>query len=769
MAKAEITCWNGAPQLVIDGKPYPPMGYFIKWKDPENHLQHIRQRYDAGQRMFYLGWYLTDWARPGVSQLLLKNCKTVLDTLPGDVYLGVVLNLTPPAQWVLDHPQELVVYSDGKHHPMIMSSSGVEEYPGMFSICSEVYRRDAGIALEDMLQKLDAAPFGDRIVSVLLAGGGTAEWYYPEGNEFVDKATGTCADFSEPCRKNYSAFLRNKYGTETELRRVWKDPTATFDDPKIPDLDARAYIDVDEVILDAMATMESYDRQVGKTINPNGRLGSNLGIFLNVNEYQYVSDYYQSIGWGTAQTLSYLGRIVKKRSPDRLVITFYGALGCCHYYNFGTSTSTLELLESGNVDMLCSAASYNNREPGGYLAHREIQDSFLLRNTMFANEGDSRSHWTEPFYRDLMRFYGPEDTFNTYKREFAQQLCDNIQGWWYDLDEPGFAEGGMLELLTRMKQIAAFEARQDRTKRHEIALIYDQESIHYVSNDNNAMLLEFFRVADLGRIGAPVDYYFHNDMARPDMPDYKLYVMVNGYCLSAEEREVIKAKARKNNAMILWLYAPGFIDLKADTIMDNRNIENTTGIRVCRKDETLAPRFRIERNGHPALAMADPWQFYGYIDRDIHSTIWPGSIYAPPKVKAQPPAFANPFFYIPEQEGIQVLGRYCLDGAIAMAMKDDGGYTSVYCCTQVLRSDLLRSLAAYAGVHLYAHNDDFICANETLVSIHAKDTGRRTLFFKEPCSPYEVYEKRFYGENITQLELDMHIGQTLTFSVRGAC
>ena len=769
MAKAEITRVNGAPQLVIDGKPYPPMGYFMKWKDPENHLNHIRQRYDAGQRMFYLGWYLTDWAKPGISQLLLKNCKTVLDALPGDIYLGVVLNLTPPLEWVLSHPEELMVYSDGKHHPMIMSSAGVSEYPGMYSLCSEVYRRDAGIALEDMLQKLDAAPFGDRIVSVLLAGGGTAEWYYPEGNEFIDQTTGTCADFSEPCRKNYSTFLRKKYGTVEELRRVWKDPEATFENPKIPDLDARAYIDVDAVILDAMATMESYDRQVGKTINPDGKLGSNLGVFLNVNEYQYVSDYYQSIGWGTAQTLSYLGSIVKKRSPDRLVITFYGALGCCHYYNFGTSTSTLELLESGNVDMLCSAASYNNREPGGYLAHREIQDSFLLRNTMFANEGDSRSHWTEPFYRDLMRFYTPEDTFNTYKREFAQQLCDNIQGWWYDLDNPGFVEDGMQALLKRMKEIAAFESKQDRAKHHEIALIYDQESIHYVSNDNNAMLLEFFRVADLGRIGAPVDYYFHNDMAHPDMPDYKMYIMVNVYCLSDEEREIIKTKARKNHAMILWLYAPGFINLQADNIMDNRNIEAVTGIRVCRTDKTLAPRFRIERSGHSALALADPWQFYGYIDRDIHSCIWPGSIYAPPKVKAQPPAFANPFFYIPEQEGIEVLGRYCLDSSIAMAMKDDGGYTSIYCCTQVLRSDLLQSLAAYAGVHLYVHNDDFICANDTLVSIHAKNTGKRTLYFKQPCSPYEVYEKKSYGHDITQLELDMHLGQTLTFSVKGIC
>ena len=43
MAKATIVQHNGAPQLLIDGKPHPPMGYFMKWKDPENHLEHIRQ------------------------------------------------------------------------------------------------------------------------------------------------------------------------------------------------------------------------------------------------------------------------------------------------------------------------------------------------------------------------------------------------------------------------------------------------------------------------------------------------------------------------------------------------------------------------------------------------------------------------------------------------------------------------------------------------------------------------------------------------------
>lgn len=779
MAIAKIENYHGAPAMMIDGKAYPPFGYCAtneftgSVNTDEEFLHQIRLRYEGGERVFYLFWGGSDWRQPGVpgvepsaSEQLLKKCRMIFDNLPEDVYIGVMVDLNPPRAWFDEHPEELIRYSDGKSHPLMIT--GVGEAPGMYSICSEVFRHDAGEALKDMLRKIDAMPDSDRIVAVTLSGGGTFEWYYPEGNEFTEYETGTYADFSEPFRRNFAEFLRKKYGTEETLRRVWKDPEATFDHPKIPDLRERAFINIDETILDALAHYESYDRQIGGSINMDGRADTNLGVFLDVNNCQHVADFYQALCYGTAQTLSYFGSIVKEHSPQRLVITFYGALGCCNYFNFGTDAATLELLDSGNVDMLTSAASYNNREPGGYLTHREMQDSFLIRGKMFANEGDSRCHYTEPFYRDLMRLYDVEDSIHTFKRDFAQQLCDNMQGWWYNLD-PAFEHDGMYDLLRRMKEVANFEYAQDRRKNHEIAVIYDLESLHYVSNDTDALLLEFYRVADLGRIGAPADYYFHNDLANPNMPDYKFYIMVNVFCLTDAEREQIEAKARRNHAVVLWLYAPGFINYDAEKLQDNANIEKVTGMKIGRIDKTIAPRFRMTETGLRTLRYADPDRFYGYLDRDVHSGIWPGSIYAPPKVKAQPPAFANPFFYIEEQEGITVLGRYCLDKQIAMAMKDMDGYTGVYCAAQVLRSEILRSLAEHAGVHLYVHTDDFISANDTLVSIHAFRSGKRTLYFKKPCSPFEVYEKKTYGTDITELELDMRLGETLTFSVRGEC
>ena len=59
-------------------------------------------------------------------------------------------------------------------------------------------------------------------------------------------------------------------------------------------------------------------------------------------------------------------------------------------------------------------------------------------------------------------------------------------------------------------------------------------------------------------------------------------------------------------------------------------------------------------------------------------------------------------------------------------------------------------------------------ANENFVTVHAKDTGRKTIFFKQPCSPYEVYEKRFYGRHVTRIEVEMRLGETKMFCISPA-
>jgi hypothetical protein len=190
--------------------------------------------------------------------------------------------------------------------------------------------------------------------------------------------------------------------------------------------------------------------------------------------------------------------------------------------------------------------------------------------------------------------------------------------------------------------------------------------------------------------------------------------------------------------------------------MCNENIEDLTGIKVGRINHTCSPRFKITDLTHPAVRYAVEDRRYGYIDRDVHSNVWLGNV-----IKS---AYMNPGFYIDDPD-TEILGTYCEMGLPAYAIKEMDGWTSVYCAPQILRSELIASLAEYAGCHLYNRQDDVMYANKHFVTIHAAYKGKHTIDFKRPCSPYEVYEKRYYGHNITKLEVEMRTGDTLMFYV----
>lgn len=770
MSTARIENRNGEPAIVIDGVACPPMGMVTHIRKPE-YLRHLGE---SGFRVFFIPAE-TRWFNPGKTitdengvehvepngiDQFKQDAEMLLRQVP-DAYIFLRLYLNPPVSWVESHSEELMRYNDGSTQPAILASNDkLYSLPGMYSLCSEAWRRDCDKAMAEFFDEIDALPYAGRIVGFFLGAAGTNEWY--PINPLTDTKKKTYADFSPSFRREFSGYLRKKYGTEEALRRAWRRGDASFDNPVIPDIESRCFTHIDDVILDALFHYESSTRIIGKTIEMNPKKESNLGIFLNADDFQYVADFYHAWHQGTADTIIHFAGTVKRRYKDKLVGAFYGAYGCTDFFDFSTAEATLSIMDSGKVDFLAAPGVYNNREPGGYVAQREMNDSFRLRGQIYVAEEDSRTHRETDFYRDAMGVYTVKDSFTTLKRDFARNLCEETYAWWLDQHEGGgrYMDENLYGLFRRQNEIARFAYSIDRTKANDIALIYDQESVHYVSQNTSATMLDYYRTSDLGRIGAPVDYYFHNDMANPKMRDYKMYVMVNTFCLTAAEREDIRRKAAKNGALVVWLYAPGFIDPGTEKRMSAGNIEKTTGIAVGLLEQTRSPRFRVIPEEHPALTYADRDRLYGYIDRDVHSNVWLGTVLTPP--------FLNPAFYIDDPEA-EVLGRYCLDGRAAFAMKKTGGFTSVYCAPQILRSELLASLAEYSGCHLYTHTDDCVYANQNFVTIHAHFTGKRTIYFPEECSPWEVYERRSYGRNVKKIEVEMHRGETLMFSLRGEC
>lgn len=760
MAKARIEKYNGEPAIVVDGVAYPPMTFTMVQRKKD----YLKRLGENGIKIYYLENKMR-WNQPGDENTpdgttqTIEDMKLLLEAVP-DAYIILRLVVNPDVKWINNHPDEQVLFNDGSKESVDCSSAG-GVVDGMISFASESWRRDGKAAVLEYLNELAKTSMFEHVIGIFLCAGGTGEWYYPGNNRMHNEEKGTYADFSEPFRKEYSVYLKKKYGTEDELRRVWNRPDATFEVPIIPDMSDRWFIyEADRELVYGSKHEQIWDY----TLNEDT---SNLGVFLNANNFMHTADFFAALNEATANMIIYFAEFLKEYNPDLLVGAFYGYYGCADYYGASHSTGTISIINSGKVDFLAAPNVYNNREPGGVAAQREMQDSLRIRNQMFVSEDDSRTHLMLPGLElDSMGLYEIRDSINTLKREYARDLCEDIQAWWFDMTsdgvKPWYEDDSIIELFRRQQEVAKYAYSIDRTKKNEIAVIYDTESVHLVSDAVDRVVLDYYRTSDLHRIGAPIDYYFHDDMSLPQMDDYKLYIILNVYCLTDEERESICAKARRNHAIVLWMYAPGFVNYKADRIMDLKNIEKTVGMKVGMKDKVSYPYFKVEDTGHAALRYADTYRRYGYIDRPIQSNVW-----AEPSLLPIP--YLYPGFYIEEDEELTVLGRYCLDGRIAYAMKEVDGFISAYCTTQVIRSELIASMAEFAGCHVFSHSDDVLFANENFVAVHASYTGSRRIYLKKSCNPYEVYEKRYYGNNVSYIDVDMYFGETKMWSLHGAC
>ncbi len=766
MPIARIKRYNGEPAIIINDTAFPPMTITVNMKSRE----YLKKLGEIGFKIFYL-CASTNWNNPGRNgqpdglTQTLTDFKMLMDAVP-DAYVFLRLNVAPPKEWVNAHPEEMVKFSDGTHRPVVCHTVSGEPTDGMMSLCSEAWRQEALPHLDEYFDALEKTEYFDRIIGFFLCGGGTDEWYYPQ---MITPEDGTCADFSEPFRKEFELFLRKKYGTEEALRNAWNRPHATFEHPIIPQFNERTFIfDVDNKISNQIRYACRPDDDVSVFTGEEGREALNIGTFLNANDYTHVADFFDAWDAATANTIVHFARFIKMRYPNLLIGAFYGNYGAMHYYNNSTCTGSLTIFDSGVVDFLAGPGTYNSREPGNLTTQREMQDSFRLRNMIYVCEDDARTHRTSPWsQRGAMGLFTVDDSITVLKRDFARNICDDIQGWWFEMgmDNGDFSENcywyndpQILELFRRQQEIAQLAYSFDRTKKNDIALIYDTQSIHYASYYTDAIVADYYRTSDLARIGAPVDYYFHDDMARDDMPDYKLYIMINQYYLTDEEREAIYKKARRNHATVLWLYAPGFIDPNAKHKICEENVSKTVGMNVRLLKKTMYPFFKVDPKSHPILKGATRSRKYGYIDRDVHSCVW----YTRTEL---PTPYLNPGFEIDDPDAI-VLGRYCEGGKPAMAMTDKDGFVSIYCATQVVRSDLLASIAEWSGCHIFSRKDDVLFANENFVTVHAKDDGRRTICFKHPCSPYEVYEKKYYGYNVNHIDVDMYLGETKMWCVK---
>ncbi len=741
MIKAKLEKYNGYPAVMVDGKPYPPMMVTIRTRSYEGEVvlddDYIESLGKAGIKIFYVCCD-TEWLYEDAKATFYKEASLIMEKVP-DAYIIPRISLHPSEQWMKEHREEVVSYSDNKD---VITKLGSETYTkelfGMYSLCSQAWREEAWKYFLDMLEYFDTLSFGDRIIGYFLAAGGTSEWYYY--NKLENFETGAIGDTSPSFRKEFQKYLKEKYGDNAP-------------EPDIPPLESRYF-----------AEEFDYDISHIKDIRPAEknpawpRKEGHIGSFLDMDKYYHAFDFYRAWNEGTANSINFFAKKLKERNPYKLVGAFYGSLGWSEVIYASNAGGVRKLLEKPYVDFMANPGVYENRQPGGFTGQRQMHDSFRVNDKMYIVEEDTRTHAENPYFGDLAEVFTIEDTINVLKRDFGRNICEDLQAWWFDQHIGGgrYKYPEVYKLFRRQQEIAQMSYELDRHKNSEIALIYDEESLHTVSKQTTVETVEIFRNYEIARVGAPIDQYYHNDLLNPEVPDYKLYIFVNTFYLTDEERKAIKQKLSRNNALAVFCYAPGIINPDKDKKLSADNIYDLTGIKCELYEDKLSPIYKI---CDASLYYAQKGKAYGIFNRQSKCNI--GYFQ-----KHEERSYLYPAV-LPCDSEADILARFCENGRAAITLKDMGTYTSVLYGAKILEAEMVRSFAYMAGCHIYEEEENVLYVNRNFITFHASKSGKAKIKLPEKCDIYELYEDKFYGSNTDILEFDINFGETKMFRLQG--
>ncbi|MBT3375500.1 MAG: hypothetical protein HN742_14405 [Lentisphaerae bacterium] len=742
---------NGKPQISIGGRTYGPMAFATL--GPTTYLEdgYLRRLGKAGIELFFIHCNLPWLDDPRLDTAsLAHNLSRLRREVPGAKAL-LRLNLHPPRDWLEENPAELFHLESGELYRTDYTSCfySWKDMP-VYSLVSSKWRADAGEQLRTLLDTIDAFPDGEAVVGHFLAAGATSEWIQRGG----------VGDYGDAFRRHFSQWLRSKYGNVGSLREAWRQPTIDFDRIPLP-------------ASSRLAGVRGLDLE---TLARTGAAPSNeqsLGSFANPKANRDVLDFYEAARNGVVESIEHFARLVKDHSRGRLLTgAFHGTL-----YNTGLRRV---LLESKHIDFLANPGIYVNRRPGEITDTHCISDSFLLHDKIYMVEDDVRTHRSPPVVREHYFIQSADDAFTQMKRDFGRDLCRNLYGWWFDMYDPDalskvatvdaartilspphergtwwYDAPELLALIKQMQKIAQESLTADCRRCSDIAVIVDERSAGLSLAAHSRMLN--WRMSILSRIGAPVDFFYSEDLTHPRMPDYKFYIFPNAYTMDDAQRRAVDSKVRRNGAVALWIYAAGVHSPENDSF-SAANAADLTGFELTYAPDVVETAFTLIDDPHPAIAGCSSGRVHGRFNYEIYRN----------GVRRSVPAgcrnYQAPNLYVSDPEA-EVLGSFSANGFPALALRDFGSWRSVYCAAQFMEPELLRALARYAGCHIACDSDDFIFMNTSYLNVHAASGGRKTLSLPRPCSPVELYTGVSFGEEVREIVATMEKGETLTFGL----
>ena len=682
--KAEVRRTPSGPVLFVNGKPTAPTVFFVNFDSDEKlrqlQLDEIASAGKRGVDMVSLPLPMP-WPRIGEPRDFAETDRRIEAAIKSNPNILILPRLGvswPPQWWRDEHPDELMLYDDGTR--------------GIASIHSDVCRREAGEHTAALIKHVEEK-FGDHIIGYHPCGQNTGEWFFDMTWE------GRLSGFEPPAKEAFRKYVGARYRTDDALRKAWGDPKASIAGAEVPTAEER---------------------------KPSG------GAFRKLPAEQKALDFEEFRNEAMSDTAELFCKLVRQNAPGKLAVVFYGyhfeVAGAPHGLQSTGHLALARLLESANVDIVCSPVSYFDRGPGGGGYFMAPVDSVQIHGKLWLIEDDTRTHLggKDPGY-GLERTKDMRETQGVLARNFGHMLTRGAAVWWMDLFGIGWFGGDEIwKFLGGLQSTYQAVMGQTRQYRPEIAVIVDERSCLYLSPSNAVtnLLLVMFR-KQWYRIGAPVGIYLLSDLVAGKVPPAKMYVFLDTFALDGAQIAAVRKQACRKGCVVVWMYAPGIV---RDGKVSLSNVQSITGMTL--KEDASA-------DGNVVLATGEKF--------------------------AADHTHLDPTFAVADKDA-EVLARYASGNEVAVAAKKAGGWTSVYSGVLQLPASLLRELARRAGVHIYSDQGDIIAAGNGFVSIHACAAGRKELTMPQECELTDCVtgEKLRRARSFT---FEMQVGDTRVFRV----
>lgn len=725
--------YNGAPTLMINGKPYSPVMYLrpdlnvYRQTDAEDRIANCTYElyitYQGclgknGQDILYREDGTLDYEAFDDAILSLLNAS-------GEGYAMVNFGMFAPNWWKRLHPEELVYSLDSNGNPFPDPNGDLSTFAHNtdVSFSSILWRETSSELLADLIEHMKGQKYYNRVYGIRITAGQTYEFMN------VGDGPGRLPDFSPAALNRFREWAKEKYGTEEALQKAWKDDSVTFDSISIPTM--------------------------------GERMDSTYSTLYSMADDAWKVDYNLFLSQESGNALLHWAKVAKDcTGRTRIVGAYYGYLWTFGSYD-GVSKyhGNLEkVLASPDIDFIASPINYDERVLGmssTFMSALETIQSYgklyLLEqdNRTFISDGYSGVSWDGSWDYSVGEQHTIEGTIYNFRRDFANNFINGAGFWHYDMYGAWLDDEQIYQMMATEKRIYDDSLEVEINYVNDVAVFVGDSTYSYVSADItynspytllNALFME--QRENLNRMGTGYDVYTLSSLTAGKVKPHKVNIFLSPLQISLEDQQSIHSYLDQiDNAYAVWVYAPGWSDGTGE-VSAQTNISSITGFDLVVENRSAALQTQIVDTGSPLTKGLGGKRF------GTHSVV----------------KTISPLVYISENDDCERLGYFTDGGHASLGVKRSAKLTSIYSGAPALPVHLLRNILEEANVHRYStNNNDLIYSNSAYIALHSAYGETKTITLKERCAVYDEFEQRYISLDCISFTYEHEAGDTKIF------